>query len=179
MLALYAGAAAAIAVDGLRDHLANADAIVVLGNTVAADGRPSPRLRGRLDCALDAWRRKLAPLLIVSGGVGKEGFDEAQVMAAYLAAQGVPADAIIIDSLGVDTAATAASVARIAHARRLGSVLVATQYFHVARTSLALERAGVTVAGHVHAAYAEPRDLYSLAREVIGLAAYYVKLEKK
>ena len=35
--------------------------------------------------------------VIVSGGFGKEGWDEAQVMADYLAARGVPQSAIMID----------------------------------------------------------------------------------
>ena len=71
----FLAAAAAIALAGLRDQMVPADAIVILGNTVAADGQPSPRLRARLDCALEAYRRKLAPWMIVTGGVGKEGKD--------------------------------------------------------------------------------------------------------
>lgn len=176
-LMCFLAAAAAIAIAGLRDQLAPADAIVILGNTVAADGQPSPRLRARLDCALQAYRLKLAPWMIVTGGVGKEGYDEAAVMARYLIGHGVPAAAILIDSAGNDTAASAANVARIAGERKFKSVLVATQYFHVPRTSLALARAGVKVAGSVHARYFEARDLYSLAREVIGFGAYFVGLK--
>jgi vancomycin permeability regulator SanA len=176
-LAAFLLAAAAIALSGLNDQLAHADAIVVLGNTVAPDGTPSPRLRARLDCALDAYQQKLAPLLIVTGGVGKEGFDEAAVMADYLVQHGVPRAAVLIDSAGNDTAASAVNVARIARARKLNSVLVASQYFHLPRASLAFARAGVPVAGHIHARYFEARDLYSLAREVIGLGAYFLGLK--
>lgn len=172
--ALYAAAAAGIGAVGLNDTLAPADVIVVLGNTVAPNGQPSPRLRARLDCALLAWRGKFAPLLLVSGGIGKEGFDEAVVMADYLAANGVPRAAILIDSAGIDTAATAVNVARMAASRRFTTVIVATQYFHVPRSRLALERAGLIVTGQVHAKFFELRDLYSLAREVIGVGAYYV-----
>ncbi|MES2019172.1 MAG: YdcF family protein [Pseudomonadota bacterium] len=170
-------AAVAITLSGLHDRLAPADAIVVLGNKVDTNGQPSARLRARLDCALDAYRQKLAPLLIVSGGVGIEGYDEAQVMQHYLVAHGVPASAVLVDSAGIDTAATAVNVARIARARQLKSVLVASQYFHIPRASLALRRAGVPVAGTIHARYFEARDLYSLAREVIGLGAYAVGLK--
>jgi vancomycin permeability regulator SanA len=172
-VAVFLGAAALIAAIGVQDQLAPAAAIVVLGNTVGPDGQPSPRLRARLDCALDAWQQKLAPLLIVTGGTGKEGFDEAAVMARYLVEHGVPAAAVLVDSAGNDTAASAANVARIAREHKLGSVLIATQYFHIARTRLAFERAGLPVSGHIHARYAEWRDVYSLAREVIGYAAYY------
>lgn len=170
-------AAGAIAVSGLRDRLVPADAIVVLGNTVAPDGQPSPRLRARLDCALAAYRLKLAPWIIVTGGVGKEGFDEAAVMAQYLAHNGVPVAAILVDSAGNDTAASAVNVARIARQQNLKSVLLASQYFHLPRASIAFERAGLPVAGTVHARYAEARDLYSLAREVVGFGAYFSGLK--
>ncbi len=173
----YLMAAAAIAVSGLRDRLVPADAIVVLGNTVGPDGQPSPRLRARLDCAIDAWRLKLAPWIIVTGGVGKEGFDEAAVMAQYLIRHGVPAASIIIDSAGNDTGMSAVNVARIARERQFKSVLLASQYFHLPRAAVAFERAGVPVAGTVHARYAEPRDLYSLAREVVGFGAYFTGLK--
>ena len=176
-LVCFLAAAAAIAVAGLRDHLLPADAIVVLGNTVMPDGQPSPRLRARLDCALVAYRQKLAPLLIVTGGTGKEGYDEAAVMARYLVEHGVPAGAVLQDGAGNDTAASAINVARIANEKRLKSVLLASQYFHLPRASVAFERAGVPVAGTIHASYFEARDLYSLAREVIGLGAYLAGLK--
>ena len=176
-LVCFLAAAVAIAVAGLRDRLVPADAIVVLGNTVMPDGQPSPRLRARLDCALYAYRLKLAPLLIVTGGTGKEGYDEAAVMARYLVEHGVPAAAVLLDSAGNDTAASATNVARIAGEKKLKSVLLASQYFHLPRASLAFARAGVPVAGTVHARYVEARDVYSLAREVVGLGAYFAGLK--
>ncbi|MCW7541017.1 YdcF family protein [Aquabacterium sp. A7-Y] len=175
-LGSYLAAAVVIAIAGLRDHIEPADAIVVPGNTVAPDGTPSTRLQARLDRALEVYRQGAAPLIIVSGGTGKEGHDEARRMASYLVEHGVSPDAVLRDSAGHDTWATATNVARIARQRHLKSVLVATQYFHVPRTRLALVRSGVPVAGTVHARYFEARDLYSLAREVAGFAAYYVGL---
>ncbi|KQV53784.1 MULTISPECIES: YdcF family protein [unclassified Duganella] len=163
-----------IVVAGCSDQQADADLIVVPGNTVAPDGTPSPRLRARLDIALALYRGHRAPLIFVSGGLGREGFDEAVVMAGYLAKNGVPRAAIVVDSQGLDTRATAGNAAAFMRARDLKSVLVATQYFHVPRTRLALERAGVQVAGHSHARYAELRDLYSIPRELLGYAAYFL-----
>ena len=170
--ALYGGAMAAIAVNGLRDQLAPADAIVVPGNTVLPDGQPSPRLRARLDAALEVYRQRLAPLVIVSGGTGREGYDEAAVMAHYLTDHGVPVRAVLVDSGGANTATTAAHVAELARTRQIRSVIVATQYFHVPRTRLSLEAAGLDVAGTTHPDYFEWRDLYSLAREVPAWVAY-------
>ncbi|MFL6719863.1 MAG: YdcF family protein [Burkholderiaceae bacterium] len=164
--------AAAVAVDGLMDRPAKADAVLVPGNMVYPQGMPSARLAARLDVAVLAYKRQLVPLVIVSGGTGKEGVDEASAMASYLEARGVPRRAILLDSQGNDTAATARNVAGLLHASGLHTVLIATQYFHVTRVRLALEKAGVIVSGSLHARYFEMRDLYSLPREVLGLIAY-------
>lgn len=163
-----------LVVAGCSDRQAAADMIVVPGNTVAPDATPSPRLKARLDVALSLYRDHRAPLIFVSGGLGKEGFDEAVVMANYLAKNGVPAACVVVDSLGLDTRATARNAAAYMRANGLGTAIVATQYFHVPRTRLALERAGVRVVGHSHARYAELRDLYSIPREVVGYAAYFL-----
>ena len=171
---LYGGAMGLIAVSGLHDRLAPADAIVVPGNTVLPDGQPSPRLRARLDAALEVYRQRLAPVVIVSGGTGREGYDEAAVMAHYLADHGVPVSAILVDSSGANTAATALHVAELARTRRIRSVIVATQYFHVPRTRIALQDAGLEVAGTTHPDFFEWRDMYSLAREVPAWLAYRI-----
>ena len=111
----------------------------------------------------------------MSGGVGKEGFDEAVSMSNYLQKNGVPQKSIIMDSFGTDTAATAKNAAVYLRINSLKSALVATQYFHVPRTKLALERNGVKVVGASHARYFEMRDIYSTLRETAAYAAYYAK----
>ena len=165
----------AIVAVGLNDRVTNAEIIIVPGNTVAPDGTPSPRLRARLDIALELFREQRAPRIFVSGGRGREGFDEAESMSNYLVVNGVPPQAIVKDNLGVDTGATAVNASRFMRANSLKTAIVATQYFHVARTTLALERNGVEVVGTVHARYIEARDAYSILREVVGYAAYYAK----
>jgi len=104
-----------------------------------------------------------------------EGVDEADAMARYLVAQGVPEAAIVRDPAGVDTDATARNVAAFAREHRLRTALVATQFFHVPRTELALRRYGVDVVGSRHARYVEWRDAYSLAREVVAYPAYRLR----
>src|SRR5262245_12855092 len=89
--------------DGLTDTIDKADVAVVLGNTVDRDGQPSLRLQARLDKALDLYRRGVAPVILVSGGLGAERYDEAAVMRQYLIARGVPAPHILVDSHGDTT----------------------------------------------------------------------------
>src|SRR5450830_1991478 len=168
-------ATTALVLAGLNDKLAPADVIVVPGNTIAPDGTPSPRLQARLDVALKQFRERRAQRIFVSGGTGKEGFDEAASMASYLRLQGVPAAAIIEDNQGWTTEATARNAAAYLRGHGLQTAMVATQYFHVPRFRLALERAGIAVSGNVHAPYFELRDLYSVPRETVAYAVYYTK----
>src|SRR5213080_5366203 len=59
----------AAALAGARDQARNADAIVVLG-AAQYNGRPSPVFRARLDHAAALYQRGLAPVVLVTGGVG-------------------------------------------------------------------------------------------------------------
>ncbi|MES3025965.1 MAG: YdcF family protein [Pseudomonadota bacterium] len=173
----FALATAVLVFAGLNDRQGRADLIVIPGNAIAPDGTPSPRLAARLDAALVVYREGRAPRVFVSGGIGRLGFDEAVSMSAYLVRNGVPQQAIILDNLGVNTAATGRNAAAYMRANGLASAYVATQYFHVPRTQLALERNGVRVTGTAHARYLEWRDLYSTPREVVGYAAYLFRYD--
>lgn len=171
----FLSGAALIVADGLRDDIHPADVAIVLGNTVERDGRPSARLQARLDKAVELYRGGLFPNVIVSGGVGVEGFDEAEVMKGYLISQGVPGERIIADGEGLTTSLTARNAARVMKEQRWQSALVISQYFHIPRTRLAVESYGVSPVYSAHAEYFELRDVYSIAREVIGYAAYLMR----
>lgn len=174
-LAVFLLATAALVLAGLNDKEAPADVIVVPGNTIMPDGTPSPRLQARLDAAVKQFREHRAPRILVSGATGKEGFDEAAAMARYLQSRGVPAGAIIEDNQGWTTDATARNAAALMRQHGWKTAMVATQYFHVPRFRLALERSGISVSGNVHAPYFELRDLYSIPRETVGYAVYFIR----
>ena len=165
----------ALALSGLRDDTAHADVALVLGSKVELDGTPSPRLRARLERTAELFRAGLFPMIIGSGGIGKEGFDEAAVMRDWLVMHGVPAERIILDSHGDTTFASAQNTARIAAGRKFASVFVVSQYFHIARSRLALSRCGITTVSSAHARYFELRDVYSSARETVGYVSYLLR----
>lgn len=170
-------AAALIVADGLTDDIRAADVAIVPGNTVETDGRPSARLRARLDRTVSLYRQGLFPNVIVSGGVGREGFDEAEVMKRYLVENGVPDDRIHVDSGGYTTYLTARNAARMMRENGWQSALVISQYFHVPRTRLAVKRSGVAPVFSAHAQYFELRDVYSIVREVAGYGAYLLRAD--
>jgi vancomycin permeability regulator SanA len=155
--------------------IANADVALVLGSKVEMDGTPSVRLRARLDRTLELFREGRFPSVIVSGGTGKEGFDEAAVMRDYLISNGVPADRIIPDSHGDTAFASAANAARIARERNFRSVFVVSQYFHIPRARLALQQCRVSEVHSAHAHFSESRDIYSSVRETVGYASYLLR----
>jgi uncharacterized SAM-binding protein YcdF (DUF218 family) len=170
-------AATLLVADGLTDDIHAADVAVVPGNTVERDGRPSARLGARLDQTVELYRQGLFPHVIVSGGVGVEGFDEALVMKRYLVERGVPEGSIHVDGAGATTHLTARNASRMMRENGWRSALVVTQYFHVPRMRLAMERSGVTPVFSAHARYFELRDVYSIAREVAGYGAYLLRAD--
>lgn len=173
---IFGGTATAIVWDGFHDELATADVAVVLGSQVRADGAPAPRLKARLDKTIALYQQGLFPAIIVSGGIGAAGYDEAAVMKEYLVAQGIPAGQIITDNAGSNTALTAQNAARLMGERGMQSALLISQYFHISRSRLALSRCGIHPIYAAHAPYIGLRDLYSIPREVVGLYVYWLGL---
>lgn len=168
-------AAIALVATGLAASAPAADVAVVLGNTVAPDGKPSPRLAARLDRAYDCYAASQCRVVFVSGGVDPAGRDEAVVMRDYLLARGVPADRVVADSLGNDSWATARHASAYMRDNGYVSAVAITQYFHVPRTMLALKRHGVRNVGGASPRFFEARDLYSILRELPAIAWYAVR----
>ncbi len=157
---------------GMSDHLGKADVALVLGNKVNTDGSPSPRLKARLDTAVDLFRLGYFPRVIVSGGTGIEGVPEGTAMKNYLVSAGIPESAILVDDQGIDTQASARNTVSILRSEQMKSVFVITQYFHIPRSKLALSKLGVSPIFHAHPNYFEARDIYSTLRELPAYLKY-------
>jgi len=123
-----------------QDERQPVDAIVVLG-AAQYNGRPSPVLRARLDHALGLYREGLAPLVLVTGGVGRgDTTSEASVGRRYLIAHGVPADAVVAQSEGRTTMASMTAVTGWLRGRGLRRVLLVSDPFHMFRLRLESRR---------------------------------------
>lgn len=161
---------------GLTENIKKADAILILGNKVEESGQVSKRLKARLDKGIELFEDDMTPMIIVSGGFGKEGFDEARVMKNYLVGYGVPEDIIIEDGNGDNTYLTAKNFASIAKENNINSVIIVSQYYHLLRSRLAVGKFGFNVTYTSPAKLQlEARDLYSISREMV---AYYFYLFK-
>jgi vancomycin permeability regulator SanA len=171
-IALLILGAGIISITGLSDNIDRSDVAVVLGNTVDPNGKPSARLQARLDKTIQLYQQGIFENTIVSGGVGKEGFDEAVVMKQYLVANGLPTARIYVDSQGNNTYLTAKRTAQLMTEHKWQSAIAISQYFHLPRTKLALQKFGVKTVYTAHADFFELRDLYSTVREVFSYCSY-------
>ena len=169
----------AIAAVGLIAAPEPSDLAVVLGNEIKRNGKPADRLKARLDCGLDLYRRKIVPRIMVSGGTGKSGFSEAQVMHDYLRHAGVPDADIIVDPVGVNTMATAVNTAELMRQHGWKTVIAVSQYYHVPRSVYAFRKAGIASVSGARPFYFEWFDLYAIARESVALPAYFAKMPDK
>ncbi|MFT5914241.1 MAG: vancomycin permeability regulator SanA [Flammeovirgaceae bacterium] len=157
--------------DGLSDELQQADFAVVLGNKVELNGKPSLRLKSRLDKAVEIYKLGFVNKIIVSGGFGKEGFDEGIIMRDYLVENEIPRSRLITDSKGNTTFLTAKNT--LGFAKKTDRIMVISHYYHISRTKLAFKRFGFENVVGVHAnSHLEAKEPISIFREFVGFYYY-------
>jgi len=156
--------------DGLNDKKQNADVAIVLGNKVNKNGTLSERLKQRLNQSIEIYNQKRVKEIIVSGGLGKEGFWEGNKMKEYLIANKIPAEKIIVDNYGNDTEKTVKNSIRIMDSLNFKSAITVSQYFHQTRTKKLFKKNGFKNIESSSPKYFELRDFYSIFREFV---AYY------
>ena len=117
--------------------------LVIFGAAVRPDGRPSGVLRRRIDGALAAAEAIADPWFLTTGGLGREGHVEAQVMADHLRAGGAPAGRILIEGQARDTLQSVRLCHAILSARGdADEVVVCTSRFHQLRCAMLLSLLG-------------------------------------
>jgi vancomycin permeability regulator SanA len=166
---------------GTTDYRRPADAAVVFGARVYASGQPSPLLADRIATGVELYRTGLVGTLVMSGGDGADGFNEALVMRDEAVAAGVAPTAILVDPAGNTTEATVDNTLALLVARGPGSILprliAVSQAYHLPRIQLAYANGGIDVLT-VPAQDPEPiREMPLLAlREVPAFWAYFIRV---
>ncbi len=132
---------------GTTDYRRPADAAVVFGARVYASGVPSPLLADRIATAVELYRSGLVPVLVMSGGQGADGYNEATVMREVAIAAGVDPSAVLVDDTGVTTEATVAHAIALVADPTLPSprIIAVSQAYHLPRIQLAFSGAGIDV----------------------------------
>jgi uncharacterized SAM-binding protein YcdF (DUF218 family) len=147
---------------GNRDDSRAADAIVVLG-AAQYNGVPSPLFQRRLDHAIQLYRDGIAPILIVTGGKGREldVTTEAEAAEAYAISRGVPKTAILAEDRGTNTLESLRSVGSILHDHGLRSAVLVSNRTHMLRSLRMARDLGIE-------AYGSPTTATSPAESTLG-----------
>lgn len=155
---------------GTRDAGRTGDAIVVMG-AAQYDGRPSPLFESRLNHALSLWRdEERAPLIAVTGGKQPgDRFTEGEAAAAWLIANGVPADAIIREEDGRSTWESLEGLAPMLRDRNVATVVMVTSDWHAARSALTLEDMGFAVSTSSPGSSVHSGTVDAWLKEVLGV----------
>lgn len=107
------------------------DAVIVLGCAVWENG-PSPMLADRLRTAAAVYKTGCADYILVTGDSQEiEDYDETGAMRQFLIDEGVPADNIVCDPLGLSTYE---SMMRAEKIFNINSAVVVTTGFHCPRS---------------------------------------------
>jgi len=128
------GVAAWIIWVGDRDQAAPADAIIVLG-AAAYDAKPSPVFEERIRHGLDLYKQGFAPKLIFTGGFGgaRARFSESQVARRYALKQGIPSDAILIETQSRTTRQNLEEARQLMAQQGMHKVILVSDPLHMAR----------------------------------------------
>ncbi|MBW8523615.1 YdcF family protein [Chryseobacterium chendengshani] len=161
-----------IIIDGLSDDGQKADLAIILGSKVNEDGSLSERLKERLETGANLYKKQRVKMILVSGGLGKEGFYEGDKMKEFLITKGISDSVILVDNKGNNTRLTVENTLEFQKKYPFKSSIVVSQYFHVTRTKKLFKERGFQDIKSVSPRYFEWRDLYSVMRE---FPAYYLQ----
>ena len=157
---------------GRTDYRRPADAAVVFGARVYADGQLSDAVADRVRTAAQLYRQGMVKRLIFSGGPGDGPIHETEAMRTMALTLGVPTAAITLDREGLNTAATVRNTASLA---AQGHVLAVSEFYHLPRIKLAYQRAGceVSTVPARPANWLRDWPLNSVLREIPAFWVYY------
>ncbi|MGA7829621.1 MAG: YdcF family protein [Terracidiphilus sp.] len=125
------------------------DAIIVLGYPADSDGNPTPVQLARVTEGVHEYERGVAPRLILTGGAAHNQFTEARVMARTAEAQGIPAEAIVVEPESKDTMQNGCNAARIMRAHGWRSAEVVSSSYHLPRAGLIFNQLPLLWRSHV------------------------------
>lgn len=133
-----------LAVDlfGRRQEQKHADIICVFGAAVWGT-TPSPELAARIHQACQLYREGFSPLIFLSGGPTGGALSEPDVMANAAVQEGVPRSSLVLDVNGISTACTVQDLRDYMEDNHLGSCLMVSSPFHMARIMMLTKLYGV------------------------------------
>ncbi len=148
-------------------------AIVVMGSA-EYNGIPSRDLAARLNEADLLYKEKYAPVIYVTGGLAPgDKFTEAGAGKTFLEGKGVPASSVVSDAVGRDTWESITSVAKELSTRKITSVIIVSDGFHLMRCVQMITSLGfkATAAAAVNSPVKGTQLAIDYGRETLAVAA--------
>jgi uncharacterized SAM-binding protein YcdF (DUF218 family) len=151
------------------------DVGIVLGATLW-NNEPSPGLRERLDHGLELYRAGAFNRFIVTGGLDNNGstLTEAEGMRNYLIGQGVPNEAIAMDTLSRSTYENLSYAQKIMKQNGWKSAVIITHNFHGSRSADIARKLGydpvqvsVTDSKVLNMSYYESREILAYTKWLV------------
>jgi len=161
---------------GKTNYRRPADAVVVFGARVYADGRVSDALADRVRTGCQLYLDGLVKRVIFSGGPGDGAVHETEAMQKVAMKLGVPETAIVLDKNGVNTKATVKNTCKMFERLGIGRVLVVSHFYHLPRIKMTYQRQRrdvYTVPAKVSYVLTEMPKY--ILREVAALWVYYLR----
>jgi uncharacterized SAM-binding protein YcdF (DUF218 family) len=145
VLALLGFAFLAWQVDRLgREDLARpADAIVVLGARVNADGSPGSDLTSRTYHAVDLWKQGIAPNIICTGGFRNEPLSAASVCKRFATSLGVPGERVYLADGSTSTIEDAQVTQQVMARQGWRNAVLVSHPLHLFRARWLFRREGI------------------------------------
>jgi uncharacterized SAM-binding protein YcdF (DUF218 family) len=145
ILALLGFALLAWQVDrlGREDQARPADAIVVLGARVNADGSPGSDLTSRTYHAVDLWKQGIAPYIICTGGFRNEPLSAASVCKRFAASLDVPPERVYLADGSTSTIEDAQATQQVMARQGWRSAVLVSHPLHLFRARWLFRREGI------------------------------------
>ncbi len=128
---------------GRQDQARPADAIVVLGARVNADGSPGSDLTSRTYHAVDLWKQGIAPYIICTGGFRNEPLSAASVCKRFAASLGVPPERIYLADGSTSTVEDAQVTKQVMARQGWHSAVLVSHPLHLFRARWLFRRQGI------------------------------------
>ena len=165
---------AQISLFGVTDYRRSADVIVVFGAHAYSDGSASAALADRVRTACALYRAGLARQLLFSGGSGDGAVDEPEAMRRLARTLGVPDEAILLDSSGINTESTVRNTLARLPAKSM-RILAVSHFYHLPRIKMTFQRYGTEV-WTVPCGISVPGEMpFNIVREDVAFWAYYLR----
>ena len=161
---------------------AQADAIVVFAGGVGESGRAGVGVQERVSKAVSLFRDGVAPRVIISSGFVFT-LREAEMMKAIAVANGVPAEAIVLEERAANTYENVEFTARILHERGWRNIVLVSSPYHMRRALLTWRKGAPDI--HVvptppedslfytHSRGASLEQIQGLIQEYAGIVYYW------